>query len=270
MDELSSRFLDDFTAIEKHLRTLLNAERHKTFNELVEKAARVDKGVRRLRGQLKDFGELRNFVVHEYRRDQPTASPSAHAVERLQAIRDELLSPPKLIDLFRPPVETCALTDPVGAAARKMHDGSFSQLPVYEGDRLFGLLTAETVARWLAGGLGLLEEEAVEIVMRHEEGTHTHVVMGRIATVEDALTAFDEYLRSRGIARCHHLDSQWQGYRTTPGDRHRLGHAKAPGGGAGVNGLGVSDRPMKRPILADDGFAGRGEFGDGRPGSPVM
>jgi hypothetical protein len=56
------------------------------FNEMVEKASRADKGVRRLRSQLKDFGELRNFVVHEYRRDQPTASPSPHAVERLQAI----------------------------------------------------------------------------------------------------------------------------------------------------------------------------------------
>lgn len=200
MDELSSRFLDAFTAIEKHLRTLLDADRHMTFNEMVEKSARADKGVRRLRSQLKDFGELRNFVVHEYRRDQPTASPSAHAVERLQAIRDELLSPPRLIDLFRHQVEICSPIDPVGAAARKMHDCSFSQLPVYDGDRLVGLLTAETVARWLAsrlaGGLGMLEEEAVEIVMRHEEGTHTYIMMARDATVEDALTAFDDHLHS--------------------------------------------------------------------------
>ncbi len=200
MDELSSRFLDAFSAIEKHLRRLLDADRHMTFNEMVERASRSDTGVRRLRGQLKDFGELRNFVVHEYRRDQPTASPSAHAVERLQAIRDELLSPPRLIDRFRLPVQTCAPADPVGAAVRKMYDGSFSQLPVYDGDRLVGLLTAETVARWLASrladGLGLLEEEAVAIVMRHEEGTHAYVMMGRDATVEDAFTAFDEHLHS--------------------------------------------------------------------------
>jgi predicted transcriptional regulator len=200
MDESSSLFLDAFSTIEKHLRRLLDADRHMTFNEMLEKAARVDKGVRRLRSQLRDFGELRNFVVHEYRRDRPTASPSAHAVDRLQAIRDELLSPPRLIDLFRLPVETCSPADRVGAAARKMHDGSFSQLPVYEGDRLVGLLTAETVARWLAsrlaGGLGLLEEEAVEAVMRHEEGTHAYVVMDREATVEEALAAFDDHLHA--------------------------------------------------------------------------
>ncbi len=96
MDDLSSRFLDTFTSIEKHLRGLAEADKHMSFNELVEKASRSDKAVRRLRSPLKDFGELRNFVVHEYRRDQATATPSSHAVERLQAIRDELVSPPKL------------------------------------------------------------------------------------------------------------------------------------------------------------------------------
>jgi CBS domain-containing protein len=32
--------------------------------------------------------------------------------------------------------------------------------------------------------------------MRHEEGTHAYVMMDRDATVEDALTAFDEHLHS--------------------------------------------------------------------------
>jgi predicted transcriptional regulator len=200
MDQLSSRFLDAFTSIEKHLRALAKADKHMTFNEMVEKASRSDRAVRRFRDQLKGFGELRNFVVHEYCRDQPTASPSPHAVERLQAIRDELLSPPKLIGLFRLRVETCVPADAVGLAARKMHDGSFSQLPIYDGDRLVGLLSAETVARWLASrladGVGLLEEEAVEVVMGHEEGTHAYAVMGREATVEDALAAFDDHLHS--------------------------------------------------------------------------
>jgi CBS domain-containing protein len=81
-----------------------------------------------------------------------------------------------------------------------MHDGSFSQLPVCDGSGLVGLLTTETIARWLADrlacGLRLLEEEAVESVMRHQEGTHCHELMGRDATVEDAFAAFDHHLHS--------------------------------------------------------------------------
>ncbi|HEU5115126.1 MAG TPA: hypothetical protein VFT74_00470, partial [Isosphaeraceae bacterium] len=38
------------------------------------------------------------------------------------------------------------------------------------------------------------EEEVVGVVMHHEEGSHAYALMGRDATVEDALSAFDEYL----------------------------------------------------------------------------
>ena len=49
----------------------------------------------------------------------------------IEIIRDKLLSPVRLVDLFRPPVEICSLSDPIGVAAKRMHDGSFSQVPVY-------------------------------------------------------------------------------------------------------------------------------------------
>ena len=156
------------------------------------------RSVRRLRDQLKTLGELRNFLIHEYKSDQPLAVPSESTVLRIQIIRDELLSPVRLVDLFRPPVQICSPSDPIGVAAKRMLDGSFSQLPVYSGNTLMGLLTSETVARWLAAqladGQGILEERPVEEVMRHEEGTHSYVVMGRSATVDDALSEFDDHM----------------------------------------------------------------------------
>ena len=200
MDDLTSQFLDAFTTIEKHLRKMLDANKYTTFNELVERAVSQERSVRRLRDQLRALGELRNFLVHEYKSEQPLAFPSESTVRRIEIIRDELLTPVKLVDLFRHPVETCSPSEPIGVATKKMHDGSFSQLPVYFGDRLVGLLTSETVARWLAAqladGHGILEERPVEEVMRHEEGTHSHVVMGRSATVDDALSEFDDHMHA--------------------------------------------------------------------------
>jgi predicted transcriptional regulator len=198
MDDLTSRFLDTFTSIEKHLRKLLDTNKHVTFNDLVVRAARLDRSVKRLRDSLRDLGELRNFLVHEYRKDYPLATPCESTLRLIQAVRDELLSPMRLVDVFRHPVETCSPSDPIGAATKKMHDGSFSQLPVYLGDTLVGMLSAETVARWLAAqladGLGILEEKTVEEVMKHEEGTHSYVVMGRSATADDALAEFDDHM----------------------------------------------------------------------------
>jgi predicted transcriptional regulator len=198
MDDLTSRFLDAFVAVERHLRTMLSADKHMTFNEMVQRAARKDKTVRRLQSRLKDLGELRNFLVHEYRSDQPVAVPSDFSVTLIEGIRDELTKPARLIDLFRRPVVTCAPSDPIGVAARKMHDGAFSQLPVYAGDELVGLLTSETVAHWLADrfadGHGILEEETVEEVLRHGDGSHSFSMMNSHATVDDALTEFDDSL----------------------------------------------------------------------------
>ena len=200
MDDLTSRFLDSFATIEKHLRRMLDANRSATFNELLGRAVSRDRSVRRLRDQLKTLGELRNFLVHEYKNDQPLAVPSESTVLRIQIIRDELLSPVRLVDLFRPPVEICSPSDPIGVAAKRMLDGSFSQVPVYSGNTLMGLLTSETVARWLAAqladGQGILEERPVQEVMRHEEGTHSYVVMGRTATVDDALSEFDDHMHA--------------------------------------------------------------------------
>ena len=200
MDDLTSRFLHAFATIEKHLRRILDTNKYTNFNDVVERAVSEDRSVRRLRDQLKALGKLRNFLVHEYKSKQPLAFPSESTVLQIEGIRDELRSPAKLTDLVRHPVATCSPSDPIGVATKMMHDGSFSQLPVYLGNTLTGLLTSETVARWLAGqladGHGILEERPVQDVMRHEEGTHSYVVMGRNATVDDALSEFDDHMHA--------------------------------------------------------------------------
>jgi predicted transcriptional regulator len=200
MDDQSSQFLDAFTAIEKHLRKIVKAEKHVPFSELVEKASKASRPVSRYREALKEFGDLRNFIVHEYRQGDPLAVPSPSTVERLGKIRDELLSPARLLSVCRREVEICAPGDLIGSAARKMYEGSFSQLPVYRGAKLVGLLAAETVARWLANklahGEGILEEETVEEVLQHAEDVHQHQLMGQDATVFDALSAFEDLIHS--------------------------------------------------------------------------
>ncbi len=98
MDDLTSRYLDSFATIEKQLRRMLDANKYTTFTELVERAVSRDRSVRRLRDQLKTFCELRNFLVHEYKSQQPLAVPSESTVLRIEIIRDKLLSPVRLVD----------------------------------------------------------------------------------------------------------------------------------------------------------------------------
>jgi len=77
---------------------------------------------------------------------------------------------------------------------KKMRDGVFSQLPMYDKDNCLGLLTAETIARWLAsmlaGGIGLVEERPVSEVIQHQEAPNNHTFLSRASLVADGLTAF--------------------------------------------------------------------------------
>src|SRR4051794_4736063 len=78
-----------------------------------------------------------------------------------------------------------------------MYDGRFSQLPVYASSEFVGLLTAETVMRWVAAHftdeVGLLEEQSVGDVLRYAEDADNHVFMSRRATAFDALDAFERF-----------------------------------------------------------------------------
>ena len=92
------------------------------------------------------------------------------------------------------------MTQLVGSAARIMHDKSFSQLPVVEGSKIVGLLTTETIARWLATQFqkneGILEDEPIAAVLKHQEKDSTYKVLAREANAFDALALFDEALHA--------------------------------------------------------------------------
>jgi predicted transcriptional regulator len=149
-------------------------------------------------GVLKDFAGLRNVLVHRFDHEKEIAFPSEETVAHLEAIVASLTSPPRLDSLFRGLVEICLPDESVGSAAKKMHTHSFSQLPVIAGKRIVGLLTADTIARWLAtrleSGIGMLKEEPVEKILPHQEKPRNYAIMGLSATVYDALEEFDKWL----------------------------------------------------------------------------
>jgi CBS domain-containing protein len=100
--------------------------------------------------------------------------------------------------MFHGPIQEATSDEPVGAVAQVMRAGDFSQVPVYEQDRFVGLLTAETVTRWLAAmladGVGLVEEAPVREVLEHtEDPAHHCAFIARTASAFDALDAFDHH-----------------------------------------------------------------------------
>jgi predicted transcriptional regulator len=199
MHELTSRFVSAYNRIQKRLENIVGCKDYIPFAELVEKAAGKNSAVKQFKKRLKSVGNLRNLLVHDHEHHKEVAVPTERTVRGLEALAETITSPPPLLSVASRSVHSCRPGDPVGAAAQVMHDNSFSQLPVHDGEKLVGLLTGETIARWLAarleGGVGILEEEPVDKVLEHQEAAG-YILVGKTATVFDALKEFDRSLRS--------------------------------------------------------------------------
>lgn len=195
--ERADRFLAAFSGIERKLREIADADRSTGFYALVDRAAQRSRAVAQFRTDLKEYADLRNAVVHERSDGHPIADPREESVRAVEDLRRVLEEPPGLLRVGRVTVATCSVDDPIGHAARQMYEGDFSQLPVYDGATFAALLSAETVARWLAAslqsGIGLVEEAPVRDVLTYSEDPDNYQIVARKSTVFDALQLFEAY-----------------------------------------------------------------------------
>jgi predicted transcriptional regulator len=184
-----------FNEIEGHLKRTLHGNRDgapgfaKLLNEYALKHARhvrppdVD--------LLRHLADLRNTLTHGQRlNNQPLAEPTEATVEAIQRLRDALKRPETaLAALKQTKPFIAAPTGTVRATLHTMYTNDYSQVPVYEGERYLGLLTTNTVARWLADQMnqhdGLAEDVAVGEVLEFSEGIERVVHLPRdVSTVE--------------------------------------------------------------------------------------
>jgi predicted nuclease of predicted toxin-antitoxin system len=126
MKNNSDTFLDSFTDIERHLRSLGNANRSTSFYQLVDTAARNDRVVARYSSDLKEYADLRNAIVHERSDGHVIAEPNDRAVADLSQLSTLLLNPPKVLPMFQTRVETRETSSPIGEAVQVMYRQSFS------------------------------------------------------------------------------------------------------------------------------------------------
>lgn len=193
----ADEFLDAFSAIEKHVRGLTSAAPETPLMACLKRAAERDAVLRRFTEDLREFNELRNALVHNRKDNFPIAVPLDHTVDVIRSLRSQLETPPLALTVApHSKVRDCSPHTPVADAAQTMRELDFSQLPVVDHGKVTGLLTAETVSRWLAvavdsqGGVILAEHTVAEALSETEDPDHQWVLVGRNSTAADALERF--------------------------------------------------------------------------------
>ena len=98
----ADRFIRAYNQIDDHLRGLLDIDRSRYgFASVVDQAAKRYSVVRRYADDLKEFGALRNAIVHD--KEYPSriiADPRPEVVEAIERLAAVILDPPRVYPLF--------------------------------------------------------------------------------------------------------------------------------------------------------------------------
>jgi CBS domain-containing protein len=191
----AAKFLNAFAAIEKHLRGVMRAERYVTFSALVETAAAHSAAVRRHKDDLKEFADLRNAIVHERSDGRPIAEPHGQVVTEIQRLAKLVLEPAVVLPAFHKQVQTVERTDSIRDVLKFFSPRNFSQVPVTSAGRVVGLLTANTLSRWLASETANdivdLREHSVADALRYTEHEGNWRLVSRTTLLAEVVDHFD-------------------------------------------------------------------------------
>lgn len=198
----SDKFIRAFNVIERRLRKITKKGKDAGFYSLVDVAAKNNTIVRRFKDDLKEFSDLRNAIIHERTDSHVIAEPNQRTLKEIKQIESFLNDPPKVIPMFKTDVLTFSVNDPIAKAVKIMYEKSFSQCTIYNGTELLGILTSNTIARWLGAcvdeDMFSLEETPISTVLKYTENPNNYSFLERDATIFDALEIFHDY-EKKGI-----------------------------------------------------------------------
>ena len=193
----SERYLQAFNSIEKHLRKKTQIDRRDSFYQLVEIASNMMPEVRRYKNDLKEYGDLRNAIIHERTDSHVIAEPNIKAVESIEIIKNIIQKPPKVIPLFQCSVLYFDVNDSIGTVLKKMTKEAFSQIPIVSNGKFKALLTNNTISRWLGSNVDedifSLQETKIGEVLKFTEDRENYLFIVKNTTLFEVIERFSNF-----------------------------------------------------------------------------
>lgn len=193
----AGEFIQLFNQTVDHLRKVTQLDKGTSFPQLLIIASRKDPAVRKHAIRLREYGDLRNAIVHHMNYpDEVIAEPTAQTLERFRAIVQDLTAPRLLLPTFRKSIRCFTGDERLSDALAYMRSSDYAQVVVRDGG-ILGVLTSRGVARWLEkqaqeGAVNLKDarvREAMEC-----EGKDACVLMAGNRTVDEAQQVFVDAL----------------------------------------------------------------------------
>lgn len=193
----ADRFLNAYVEIEQYLRSRYENKSgfHEHFPTLLQRAAAGEAVIRRNKTFLESVNDLRNLLNHKREDGEYLATPGEATIRKTEEIARALTAPSTVHELFRRTVLKTTTETEIGRALALMHEQELSQVPVFRNNVFIGMLTTNTLARWIGAHV---EDEildlkiSVEDALRYQENSEVHLFVPRTMTAPEVIDAFDK------------------------------------------------------------------------------
>jgi CBS domain-containing protein len=192
MGTLGDQFLGMFAEIENCMKLALGKRQNGRFMDLAREYLQVYNLPSSYLVSLQTYAALRNAIDHNsHRGAYPIAEPVPELVEEIRQLRDKIKAPPEVITVL-PEMAVCSVhsAEPISVALEYVRQFDFSQLPVYESGQYVGILTTNTITRWLAQQIvdgGEHRNAALSEVMEFRELSDCALLVESTLTAADAV-----------------------------------------------------------------------------------
>ena len=151
----ATRFINAYNNIDYSLRTIYDFKRSMSFSDVVRRSVVLNAVVRKYEEDLIDFGRLRNAIIHQGNSKYVIAEPHDDIVEKIEKLAELIAEPPMAIDrVGNKEVITINHEMLIEAAMELIYRTGYSNLPVYEGDKLIGILNGRKLINVLGQKVG--------------------------------------------------------------------------------------------------------------------
>ena len=140
----AERFLVAYNSIDHSLRNQYNFKRAMAFTDMIRRCVIINSVVRKYEDDLIDYSRLRNAIVHSGNESDIIAEPHTNVVEKLEHIAKLICTPPRAVDsICKKDVLSVNAKDSVKSVVETISKSGFSNLPVYENDKLIGIANGQ-------------------------------------------------------------------------------------------------------------------------------
>ncbi len=188
-------FISLYNKTDHYLKEQIRQERNYSFSRKLDIVAESNALVRRYRTSLKQFGQLRNAIVHEYRDEQIIAEPTESVVSEFQSIYNKITRPESAINVVGTHVVSIQKDCVVERAIRIMSENDISQVPVIGEEGFLGMFTPsmlfKTICEAQGEHLNSIMKSRMDEILKYSDRHRKVKFLNRHSSVFDVVEIYE-------------------------------------------------------------------------------